>query len=788
MNIKISVRDLVEFVYRSGSIDATYRASKQEKAMQLGVQLHNKFQRLRKKESKIFQTKYEKERVIKLSYEKEGFNFNISGRIDGIIYGKETTTLEELKTTSKPLKLIETPSKDYLSQLKMYGYMYLKETGLKKIILHLTYINVIDESTKVFDYTMSIEELENFFDEVINLYLKFAKLEKQILNDFLETSKTVTFPHKYYRKNQYQLMGSVYRAIEHKKNIFIEAPTGTGKTISTIFPSIKALEQNLTEKVFYATAKTITRAVALESLTLLSELGLKMPSIVLRSKDKNCILETMNCSPEFCEYAKGHLDRVNDALYDIMSSEKIISNDILIKYSNKHKVCPHEFSLDITTFCYFIVCDYNNIYDPKSKLKRFFLNGGSYSLLFDEAHNLQDRAIDMFSVTFSTSLLKNISQQCLKTDTKPKKHIKKIENFFNDFKNTIEPYETIVSNELSQSLVYNVYDLKKSLDELIEQNHKNSNALTEHIFELLDFLRISEFFGTNYKTIITREHTKFTLTLQCIDVAPFLRETNSVCDGVVYFSATLTPLDFYRESFGSAEDDYTVKLSSPFEEKNCLYMIDDTISTYYKTRNRSIQSIAEKIFSSTKIKRGNYFVFFNSYEHLKQVLEMFKILYGEYLEDINIVVQNTGLTEDEKEAFLMNFKENPKKTTIGFLVLGGMFSEGIDLVGTRLIGVIVVGVGLPKISIQRELMKDYYKDKDNENGFDYAYTYNGISKVLQGFGRLIRSDTDKGFVLLMDIRYNTPKYLKLLPFSNYYIVKRKEHIENLVSDFWDTIQ
>ncbi len=786
MNIKISVRDLVEFVYRSGSIDATYRATKQEKAMQLGVQLHTKIQKQRKKESKLFNTKYEKERLIKYEHQKEGFIFNIKGRIDGVIFGEHSTTLEELKTTSKPLNLIEEPSKTYLAQLKMYGYMFLKETGANKIILHLTYINVLDESVKVFDYTVSLEDLEAFFNEVINLYLKFANLEKNILDDFLQSSKVLEFPHKEYRKNQYQLMGSIYRAIENKKNIFVEAPTGTGKTISTIFPSVKAIEQRKTTKIFYATAKTITRAVALETLHTLQNCGLNMPSIVLRAKDKNCILEKPNCSPEHCEYAKGHFDRVNNALYDIMSNEKIIDNETLMKYSISHKVCPHEFSLDITNFCYFIVCDYNNIYDPKSKMKRYFVDGGSYTLLFDEAHNLHDRAINMFSVTFSTLTLKNIKSHCLKSDVNTKKHIRKIESFFSNLKDKIEPFETIVNKELSQNLLYDVLDLKKSLDDMVEKNHENANVMVDYIFELLDFLRIGEFYGDNYKTIITRQQSNFTLTLQCIDVAPFLKEINSICDGVVYFSATLSPIDFYRESFGSYDDDYRVKLSSPFEEENCLYMIDDTISTYYKTRDRSIQSSAEKIYHSVKSKVGNYFVFFNSYEHLNQVLDMYKILYEDILDNINIVVQNTGLSEDEKEAFLENFKENPKKTTVAFLVLGGMFSEGIDLVGTRLIGVIVVGVGLPKISVERELMKDYYNEKSKNDGFDFAYTYNGIAKVLQSYGRLIRSNTDYGFVLLMDIRYNSDKYLKLLPFNNYYIVKRKEHIENLINDFWNT--
>ncbi len=782
MNIKISVRDLVEFVYRSGSIDASYHTRAQEKALQEGIRIHNKVQKQRAKESKLFNTVYEKEKTMKCKFEKEGFTFNIKGRIDGVIYGDNSLVIEELKSTSKHLKYIDEPSLTYLAQLKMYGYMFAKEHDLKKITLHLTYIYVHDESTKVFDYTEDFEVLEKFFIDVIDKYLVFAKLEQNILNTFLESSKKLSFPHKSYRKNQYQLMGSIYRTIESKKNIFVEAPTGTGKTISTIFPSIKAIENKLTSKVFYATAKTITRTVALESLNILKDLGLKMPSIILLSKEKSCPKDEVQCNPTYCEYAKGHFDRINDALLDIMSNETLINTSIVSRYAEKHKVCPYEFALDITNFCYFIVCDYNNVYNPKSMLKRYFTEGGNYSLLFDEAHNLHDRSLDMYSVTFSTETLKEIKLLCLGTDGRTIKLVNKVQKHFDAYNDLMEPFETIVKNDINQTFTDDLFYLKKKLDEMCELNHKNKNALIEKIFVLLDYLRIAELYSKNYKTLITRSKKQYTVTLQCLDASPFLSGINAICDGVVYFSATLTPIDFYRHCYGSLKDDYTVKLSSPFNEENCLYLIDDTISTYYKSRNKSIQNIAEKIYASTKEKVGNYFIFFNSYEHLNQVLEMYNILFDD--ENTNIVVQSTGLTEKEKTDFLETFQYNPSKTTLAFLVLGGMFSEGIDLVGEKLIGVIVVGVGLPKISVERELMKDYYKDLGGESGFDYAYTYNGISKVLQGFGRLIRSDTDKGFVLLMDIRYNTKKYLDLLPFNNYYLVKRKDQIQNLIKDFW----
>ncbi len=784
MEIKISVRDLVEFIYRSGSIDATYRAQKEEKALQAGIRLHNKLQDQRKKESTIFNTVYEREKTIKFDYENLDFFFKISGRIDGVIFGEKDITLEEIKSTSVPLQKIETPSITYLAQLKMYGYMYAKENNLPYINLHLTYISVTDENTKVFTYKENIEDLEIFFKEIIDNYLLFANLEKDIKTRFDKSSKKIKFPFKAYRQNQYELMGSVYRTIQNKKTIFIEAPTGTGKTISTLFPSIKALEQNITKKIFYATAKTITRQVAIDTVNALSSQGLYMPTIILTAKDKSCPHDKPVCTPESCKYARGHFDRINKALLDIMENETIINTETVLKYSEKHQVCPHEYALDITNFCYLIICDYNNIYNPTSKLQRYFNEGGDYTLLFDEAHNLHDRGLDMFTASFSLDTLTSLKEKVGKYP-KIKKVISNIENEFDIYKKKLAPFETIVVSSLPIVIANELYDLKKLLDDLIMDNLEPSSTIEEYIFLIIDFLRISELYSFNYKTIIERQRKSLTITLQCIDVAPFFKDTNSLCKGVVYFSATLTPLDFYKTNYGAVEDDFSVKLSTGFKEKNCLHLIDDSISTYFKTREKGYEPTAKKIHSAIKNKIGNYFVFFNSYEHLNFVLEIFNKLYG--IENYDIFVQETGLSEDEKEAFLNNFSPNPEKTKVAFLVLGGMFSEGIDLVGDRLIGVILVGVGLPKISVRQELMKDYYNEEVPNMGFDYAYTYKGIAKVLQGMGRLIRTETDTGFVLLIDNRYNTEKYLNLLPFNDYYIVKTTDHIEKLITSFWDNL-
>ncbi|MFV0439939.1 MAG: ATP-dependent DNA helicase [Lachnospirales bacterium] len=784
MNINISVRDIVELVYRCGNIDSTYRANKVQNSMQEGIRLHTKLQKKREKECKNNNITYIKEKSVKHSFITSDINFEIKGRIDGIFYEDDITIIEEIKSTSTNLDNILNPPIDYLSQLKLYGYILLKEENLQRVKLNLTYISVQDESLKTFEYYEDISTLDIFFNDLISKYLNFAILSKDIYEEFHTTSSTMSFPYENFREHQYKLMGVLYRTIKSKENTFIEAPTGTGKTISTIFPSIKALEKDLSDKIFYATAKTITRKVAFDTILFLEKKGLKMRSIFLRAKDKSCPLESRNCTPEHCEYAKGHFDRLNNGLLDILKNETTITPEILQEYSLKHTLCPYEYSLDITNFCHFIVCDYNNIYHPTSKLIRYFEIGGEYILLFDEAHNLQDRALDMYSTTISTDYINNFFENTKlhELDTKIGRSKNSIYDNLSAFNQKLANFETLVLTSLPNSLVKEIYNLKKHLDNYIDKKNSTSSTITDFIFSLIEFIKIIELYGDNYKTIIYKENDILNINLKCIDASYFISNINSLCTSTIYFSATLSPLDFYKNSYGE-ENSTSYVLPSPFNQENCLYLLDNSISTYYKTRHNFTKSICEKIHCAISEKIGNYFIFFSSYAHMELVYSKYIELYN-YDKDIKIVPQKRNMLEKEKSAFVRKFKKNPKKTTLGFLVLGGMFSEGIDLTYDRLIGVIIVGVGLPKITTTSELMKEYYNEKLGGQGFDYAYTYKGITKISQAIGRLIRTENDKGFVLLMDIRYTKEKYLDSMPFNNYYVVKKKIHIKNLIKDFW----
>lgn len=786
---KISVREIVEFVLRSGSIDETYSVTKQETAMQLGIKLHKQLQAKREKDYKKEKIEYVSEKAISNDIERAGYTFSVSGRMDGLVLSYNPI-IEEIKSTSQELTNIQSPSPQYLAQLKLYGYFYCVKENLDVINLKLTYIGAKSNELKEFDFVEKKEDLLAFYLDILDKYLVYVKLNDKLDSEFRRTSKNMPFPFQNYRKNQYELMGAVYNTIKEKKSIFVQAPTGTGKTISTLYPATKAIEQNEIEKVFYATSKTITRVVAIETMARFEDCGLAMRSIELRAKEKCCLKEKRNCIPEYCEYANGHFDRINEALYDIVNNETIMTPNRVEYYSKKHTVCPYEFSLDITNFCKVVVCDYNNVYNPISKLLRYFELGGKYTILIDESHNLNDRALDMYTSEISTETFRDIKTLVTGSKSKIVKSCNEIIDSLSAYESKLRDTDKIVVDKPEEDLFFLIQTLKQQIDTYLEKDPTRRSEFTEPIFSIIEFSRILEFYGKNYKTVITKINKNYTkhneseyvIKLMCFDASMFIRQINNLCKGVVFFSATLSPLVFYRDCYGGDANDFATVLSSPFDEKNVINIIDDSVSTYYKNRDKYTDQIASKIMTAIEQKTGNYFVYFSSYAHMEIVYNAFNDI---NMQDIRVIKQERNLTESQKNEFLENFEEHPKKTTVAFLVLGGMFAEGIDFVGTMLEGVIVVGVGLPKITKEREVMMNYYNEKNSGEGFDYAYTYVGVSKVLQAMGRLIRSETDKGFIMLLDIRFNTDKYLNLLPFENYYVVNNEKQIATLISEFWE---
>lgn len=773
MNINISVREVIEFACRTGSIDSKITQTYlMERAVE-GTIVHQKVQELREKTALENNYIYESEVSLKLDFTVNEHLVKLQGRADGVIVKEDNIILEELKSTRNNLGEIE-PQLLHKLQMEIYGYIYCITNGLTSIDLCLTYIEVETLEEKTFEYTRTQDELYEITKEVIDKFCEFLTLLEKCAEERNETVMEVEFPHKTYRQNQRDLMKSVYYAINEENNIFIEAPTGTGKTISTLFPTLKALGESKLDKIFYATAKTITRQEARKSLQLLENNGLIMRSIVLTAKDKICFLDETNCTPEACPYARGHFDRVNPALLDIAENETIIDKEIVERYAKKHQVCPHEFQLDVTYFCDVVIGDYNNVYSPTSKLIRYFSQGGNYVVLIDEAHNLYDRACDMFSSSVDTTVFEKL---CLIAKSgKVFNASKKIINELDKYKD-LENFQTVHNDDYPKDLVNRIRGLQSLIknDEELLQNKDVVNIY----FEIIDFIRIADIYDTGHTVTYNRKYNTITAKLLCLNPAEYIKATSELVKCTVFFSATLTPPNYFKDVYGGESHNFYYTIPSPFNYNNTCVLINKNIKTTYKHRELYYEDIAKNIASMVNSKVGNYFVFFSSYEYMNKVYEVFNRLYS----DVDVLLQNTNMTDNERDLYINEFVHSPSKTKVGFVVLGGIFGEGIDLVGDRLIGVCVVGVGLPMLTYERDLIKSSFE----YDGYDYAYTYPGFNKVMQGVGRLIRTETDKGIILLLDERYSYKKYLDLYPesFNGKKFVTSYGDVEECCNDFWN---
>ena len=752
--IKISIRNLVELVLRSGDIDNRLVSSSR---MLEGTRIHQKIQ----KESG---EKYNKEVYLSFDYEIEGYVISIEGRADGIITEQEGIVIDEIKSTARPLEYIDDDfSLLHWAQVKCYAYIYAVQNELQEIFIQLTYFQVETEEKKIIRKQLTLTELQEFMNELLSRYLVWAGMSDKwtTLRDI--SIKNMQFPFEAYRKGQRELAVAVYKTIMQEKKLFVQAPTGIGKTISTLFPAVKAVGEEHISKIFYLTAKTITRQVAEEAFSKMRSTGLRFRTITLTAKDKICFNKDGSCNPDFCEYAKGHFNRVNSAMIDILQNTEFLSREIIEEYAKKHTVCPFEFALDLSLWADCIICDYNYVFDPRVYLKRFFLNStGDYAFLIDEAHNLVDRAREMFSAQINKSAY--FEAKKLMKDKQPK--IAKLLNKINSYMITLrkqcsEEGFIITPNELN--------DLYKLLNKFINESEewilKNQNQniegfdqMLEIYFNSISFLKISEFYDERYVTFIEAKASEVRVKLFCIDPSYLLADAVKRGKTAVFFSATLTPLSYFIDILGGSAEDYNINLRSPFENKNLCLLVNDSVSTKYRNRENSYDRIVEIINATVNKKIGNYIVYFPSYKYMNEVYFRFTEKYPE----IDTMLQQSVMSEEERESFLDRFKPDAKQTLVCFGVMGGIFSEGIDLKGDRLIGAIIVGVGLPQISTEQDIIMNYFAKK-NGMGYENAYMYPGMNKVLQASGRVIRSESDIGVVLLIDERFSNYEYKCLFP-------------------------
>lgn len=750
--IRISVRNLVEFILREGDIDNRKAGLPDKEAMQLGGRIHRKIQRQ-------MGSDYYAEVPLKITVPCEGFAIQIEGRADGIQKTADGVVVDEIKGVLRELEYIEKPVSVHLAQAKCYGYIYGKQQELDSITIQMTYCQMETEEVKRFQETFSIEELERWFLDIVMQYEKWARFQVEWRQTRDATIKEAEFPYPY-REGQRELVTSVYRTILRKKKLFIQAPTGVGKTMTTIFPAVKAVGEGLGDKIFYLTAKTITRTVAEQAFQILKKNGLQYKVATLTAKEKICFCEKAECNPDACPYAKGHFDRVNDAVYEMITTMEEMSRENIETQAKKHSVCPFEMGLDVSLWVDAIICDYNYVFDPNAHLKRFFSEGkkGEYLFLIDEAHNLVERGREMYSAVLYKEEFLQMKKAVRYESVKLTRQLEGCNQMLLEMKRECQTYKEY--NSISH-FALKLLNVMNGLQKLLEEKEQVDEEVLEFYFHVRNFLNIYEEVDENY-VIYTEleEGGDFKLKLFCVNPAVKLQNFLSQGNSTVFFSATLLPIRYYKKLLSVETDDYAVYAHSPFKEANRLLVLGQDVSTKYTRRGYEMyERFAIYIKNVMQAKPGNYLVFFPSYRFMEEVRETFERY---RTEEMCCMIQEQNMNEQDREAFLQEFEAEREGSLAGFCVMGGIFSEGIDLTEERLIGAMIVGTGLPQVCNEREILKQYF-DRHGENGFDYAYLYPGMNKVLQAAGRVIRTEEDKGVIALLDDRFAGRRYLEIFP-------------------------
>ncbi|MDO4490225.1 MAG: ATP-dependent DNA helicase [Lachnospiraceae bacterium] len=783
--IRISVRTLVEFLLRSGDLKGGSSTWRDKEAMQKGSRIHRKIQ-------KKMGSGYRAEVSLKHRMEREEYVLVLEGRADGVQTDEEGILIDEIKGVYADVRELQEPYPVHLAQAKCYGAIYLLQHSESKIRIQMTYCQMETEEIRRFVQLYQREELEQWFEELLDSYHCWALLQVFSRKERNASMQALEFPFPY-RAGQQQLVGDIYRTILRKKQLFVQAPTGVGKTMSAVYPAVRALGEGLGERIFYLTAKTITRTVAEEAFSILKTRGLKIRNITLTAKEKLCVCEEVECDPEVCPRAKGHYDRVNEALYRMLTEQDRYDRETILNYSEQFSVCPHELQLDLTLFMDAVICDYNYAFDPTVRLKRFFSEGstaGENIFLIDEAHNLVERGREMFSASLVKEEVLAVKRRVKGLFPKVEKALERVNRILLAYKRQCDGTTEL---EHIGDLILAAMNLAGVMDEMMGEVKDGllRKELLEFYFSLHSFLGIADLLDDRY--VIYGGYLTggdFMIRLFCVNPAGNLQKCMDTCRSTILFSATLLPVRYYQKMLSGREDDYAVYIPSPFPMENRLLTIGTDVSSRYTRRTpeefRRIASYIEKTF---RARMGNYLVFFPSYAMLEAVKEAAQELLQDVLDSgaLALYCQHSSMTEQEREEFLQAFSEEKDQGCLGFCVMGGIFGEGIDLTGESLIGVIVVGPGIPQIGEERELLKKYY-DREGSNGYDIAYRFPGINKVLQAAGRVIRTQEDKGVILLLDDRFRNTDTRSLFPAEWWDCsVSTLGNIENRLLEFWKKV-
>jgi DNA excision repair protein ERCC-2 len=775
--IQVGVRLLVEGALRTGdlSIDRWESVGPVE-----AIRAHQKIQRRRPPE-------YTSELPVSLRADRDDRRLAVVGRIDGVFDYRDWAVVEEIKTTRRDLDaLVHREDSLHWAQAKVYSHILLVSRGLSRVETQLTYCHLDSGEVRELRRAFSNEELAELFSGLVSRYLNECEEQARWIELRNRSSAALEFPYGVYRPGQRALAVRVYRAIRDGRQLLAQAPTGIGKTVAALFPAVKALGERKTDRLFFLTARTTGQSVPDKALVDMRRLGLRIRSVQLTAKEKICFNPERACHGDDCLYARGYYDRVTGAIDALLGGERM-NRERIEEVASQHRVCPFELSIELARRADCIIGDYNYAFDPHALLRGIVAEGKSTSLSFivDEAHNLVDRARDMFSAVLESGRLLSLGRRMRGRDRRLSLSLGKVNAWMRRTRRqALEAGGFLSAEEPPGELLPPLRRLATAAESVLGRlapDERDLRASTlELLFDVMHFLRVAEAFDECYVACYQAEGETLGVKLFCLDPAARLRERLSQGRPAVFLSATLAPSDYFREVFGCSEDADRMTVPSPFPPGNLRVVVMDGVSTRYRDRPASARQVGESILAFVRQRLGNYLVFFPSYEYLSMVLDPLLATGPEF----QFLVQTPGMGETERSSFLGEFREAPRRTMVGLAVMGGIFGEAIDLVGDRLTGAAIVGVGLPGISPERDLIRRYYTRRRG-NGFDYAYGFPGINRVLQAAGRVIRSETDRGAVLLVDRRFTQSPYRRLLPREWRPVhVQTVDELELALAEFW----
>ena len=755
--LNIAVRELVEFVCRSGDLEFAFSGTRRSVD---AIYAHQKIQNSRP-------SAYQPEVTISHQHETDDFILTISGRMDGLFSetddnGSRRIIVDEIKTTDRDIDdIVAQRNPLHWGQVKCYAFMIASEQQLQEIDAQLTYFQIDTGDLREDRQSFSIEELTEFYLKLINSYLDWATTLIDWYNVRDTTIASLDFPFDDYRPGQRPMAVEVYRTIRSGGHLLVQAATGIGKTMAVIFPAVKAMAASHTTKIFYLTVRTTARTVAEKALAELRQCGLRLKSLTLTAKDKICFNPDKECSGDACEYARGYYDRLHNALPDIFMNDAM-GRRTIESAAHTHRLCPFELSLTLSVYVDCVICDYNYAFDPRVYLRRFFLDAsGDYTFLIDEAHNLVDRSREMFSAEIFKSPILKLRREVRDSLPGLYKSLGRLNSqMARILRESKDQPDERAEKDPPEILYPHLRNFTKIAEDWLSRNQKTAyrEELLSLYFAVISFIRVYQVYDESYVCCYERQARELKIKLFCIDPSSQLAEALNRCQAAVFFSATMTPASYFKKMFGCSDSAIYRQFPSPFSSGNLGLFICNRISTYFKQRQHTTPDVIQAASGLVHRKKGNYLLYFPSYEYMQMIYDGFT----RTCPNIKTVCQTSPMSESDRSAFLEQFSHDNPDTLVGFAVLGGIFGEGIDLVGDRLSGAMIVGVGLPGLSLERELIRTFYED-DLGAGFEFAYMYPGINRVLQAAGRVIRSENDRGVVLLVDLRYGTARYHALFP-------------------------